>query len=193
MEGSVVYMRRRNCERCKQPKSRNGPRDIIISIANNPVQSVMFTVIMTILGIVVVLGGICIWPYLFGEAFAGGGLDLATSFGKFVLLGGISGLLGLAVSIYFCWFYEWDEGLMFSFCRIWVIVYMVEIVANWMLMPILGIDMLAVASADVWSGILSVLLHGILGMLLAVSPSFIATLIGYLINVLWYVTHKHLL
>lgn len=174
-------------------RNHRRPREIIISIANNPDQGVVMVLLLAVFLVVFALGGICIWPYFVSKAFADGALDMQSVFGKAVVIGGISCVIGLLLSIYFSWFYEWDEERRFSFPRVFLIVYAVLMLLNWVLMIIFRMDILGSLKSDAWTGILSVLCHGILGMLMALLPSFLAAIAGYAANLLWYITHKHLL
>lgn len=174
-------------------RSYTRPREVIVSIANNPNQGVAMILLLAAFSVVFVLGGICIWPYFISKAFAEGSLDMQSVFGKAVVIGGISCVIGLLISAYFSWFYEWDEERRFSFPRVFLIVYSVLIFANWLLMIIFHMDILGSLSNDAWTGILSVLCHGILGMLMALLPSLLAAIAGYTANLLWYLTHKHML
>ena len=188
-------MARRYARRGCCPRSWRGNRlgDVLISIAQDPIQCVTAALIFGIVAVMLILGSICVWPYFVSKAFAGGSFDAASPFGKMLVLGGISAGLGLVVAVYLCWFFEWKSAEEFSLRRIWMIIFMAEIVSNFILIPIFGVNLLAVSDPDAWVSILSLLVHGILGIMTALVPSFFAALLGYCANGIWYLTHRHLL
>ena len=169
------------------------PRDIIISIWDDPIQTITATVILVLFALLFVLGSICVWPYFLSKAFAEGVFDMSSPFAKMILVGGISGIVGLLISIYLCWFFEWKQEEEFSLVRIWMIIYIVEVVVNFILMPVFGVNMLAVTNPDGWTSILNLLFHSMLGIMMAFVPSFLVALLGYCANLIWYLTHRHLL
>ncbi len=169
------------------------PKDVVISIVNDPIQSIMAGIIGSILMILLVLGSICIWPYFFSRAFVEGQFIASSPFGKMLIASGIAAGVGVAATVYLCWFFEWKKEDKFSLLRIWLIIYVVEMVVNFTLMPVLGVNMLAASGTDIWIHILNLLFHGMLGVMMALVPSFLSAVLGYLVNVIWYLTHRHLL
>ena len=169
------------------------PGEAIISFAEDPIQVIMGSIILAAIVILFILGGICIWPFMFSRACEGGSFAAGSVFGKMIILGGISGAIGAAVSVYLSWFFEWEDQRRLSFFKIWLIVYTVEMLASLLLMPVMGVDMLQVAQPDGWTNILGMLVHGVMGMLISTVPSFAASFLGFCANRLWFLTHSHLL
>ena len=135
----------------------------------------------TIFPLMLLAGGICLWPYLISCA-AEGGFDLASSVGKLLLTGGIAAAVGALMSIYLNWFHEWFDGNSFSFGKIFMIIYITELVTSFILIPALGTDMLGIQNPNTWTMVLSFLFHGMLGSLLTMVPSLIVAALGYLVN-----------
>ena len=158
------------------------PSNMFIGFAEDPVRCVVFVLLISLFFLMLLAGGVCLWPYLISCAAEGGGFDVASSIGKLILTGGICTAVGALLSIYLCWFHEWVEVNTFSFGKIFMIIYIVEIITGFILIPVLGTDMLGIQNPNAWTTVLSFLFHGLLVALLAMAPSLIAAALGYLVN-----------
>jgi len=165
------------------------PSNLVISIAEDPGRAAAFILLIAIFFLMLLAGGICIWPYLFSCMQQAGGFDSASSIGKLVISSGISGLAGLLFSLYLCWFHEWRDTNDFSFAKIFMLVYMAEVCLSFILIPVMKVDMLGIVDPNGWTQVLGFLFHGMLGALVTMLPSLAAALIGYLLNRLWFLTH----
>ena len=166
------------------------PSNMVISIAEDPVRCAVLVLLVAIFFLMLLAGGICIWPYLFTCIEQAGGFDAATSLGRMVIAGGISTLVGALYSFYLCWFHEWRDANSFSFTKIFMLVYMVEVVLSFILIPCMQVDLLNVANPNTWTQVLSFLFHGMLGALLTMVPSLLVSLVGFILNRLWCMTHR---
>ena len=158
------------------------PSNMFIGFAEDPVRCVVFVLLISLFFLMLLAGGICLWPYLISRAAESGGFDVASPVGKLLLTGGICAVVGGLISIYLCWFHEWVEVNTFSFGKVFMIVYIVEIITGFILIPVLGTDMLGIQNPNTWTMVLSFLFHGLLGALLTMVPSLIAAVLGYLVN-----------
>lgn len=168
-------------------------REVLVSVTDDPLQGIMAGIIVAAVIFLLVLGGLSIWPYIIANAALGGVFAMDSVFDKLALVGLISGTAGVIVAVYLCWFYEWDDIKKVSLIKIWLSIHAIIMLVNYVSMPMLGVELISGENTDVWTGILSLLVHGLLGIVMAVVPGLLISLAGYFVNRTWFITHKHLL
>lgn len=166
------------------------PRSWIITIMDDPIQGLMVMIVLMILVGAMAIGGVCIWPYFFTSAFSEGSFNAGSSFGKMIISGAVAGGLGLLAAFYLCWIREWQDARNFCLLRIFMIIYVIEMVACFIMIPVMGVDMLEASASGGWINVLRLLFHGMLGMLVPIVPSLLAALLGYAANEIWHAVNR---
>lgn len=168
------------------------PRDLFAALAEDPVKRRVYSIISSIFILLLAVGGLCAWPYLIENLMLEGKAFWSQPAGKVLISAAAGGGVGFLLSIYLCWFFEWSDANEFSFIKIWMIVYAAVWVISMILVLVLGGSILVISNLSGWSNVLGFMHNGVLAAMLALIPSFLSALIGYLMNALWYFTHRHL-